>query len=216
MIRLSKTDIPHILGKHAAEWTKSLLDKLAQGLQPAKGELSRYSHPEIKAALLAETNGKCAYCESKVQHVAFGDIEHITPKASAPEKRYDWSNLTIACDVCNTKKSDHQDVLDPYTDDPQEHLTFEGPVVWALSALGISTEVRLDLNRMPLIERRQERLKSLQRLIVLATTHSDPNVRNALRRDILENELADDREYTAMCRAVATRRLPAPVTEPVT
>jgi uncharacterized protein (TIGR02646 family) len=59
----------------------------------------------------------CAYCESKLRHITYGDIEHIVAKAVDQSRTYDWTNLTIACDVCNTEKSDEEGLVDPYTED---------------------------------------------------------------------------------------------------
>ena len=33
-----------------------------------------------ESAPIDETHGKCAYCESKIKHIDYGDIEHILPK----------------------------------------------------------------------------------------------------------------------------------------
>lgn len=212
MIALNKTAIPRLLEENSAQWTETLLEKQRRGEAPTAAELSRYNHPAIKAALLAETHEKCAYCESKVRHVAFGDVEHIVPKSVVPEQRFAWENLTIACDVCNTRKGNREGFLDPYRDVPDEHLTFEGPVLLPRpeSALGLFTETTLELNRMPLVERRRDRLMELHRLIILAETHADAATRAALRDDILRNGVSVEREYAGMCRVVVARQLPAP------
>ena len=71
--------------------------------------VSRYSDEKLglKAYLLQETHEKCAYCESKITHVDYGDIEHIVPKSVRPDLAVDLGNLTVACGVCNTNKSDY-------------------------------------------------------------------------------------------------------------
>ncbi|MFD2781156.1 HNH endonuclease [Novosphingobium pokkalii] len=104
MIRLSKGDEPAVLSNNAAVWTAELLDALEHRPADVPGIKGRYNHPTVKAALKAETSEKCAYCESKMLHVTFGDIEHIVPKSADPKLTFDWENLTLACDVCNTKK----------------------------------------------------------------------------------------------------------------
>jgi hypothetical protein len=75
-----------------------------------------YGAAEVKAALRAAQHDKCCFCEAKVGHVAFGDVEHYRPKAavrqsaSDPEIRpgyywlaYEWSNLYFACEQCNRR-----------------------------------------------------------------------------------------------------------------
>jgi hypothetical protein len=70
MIRLQKTAKPDILVNSAAAWTKVLTDHQAAGTKPTDSEKARYRHAEVKAALLVETVEKCAYCESKLRHIA--------------------------------------------------------------------------------------------------------------------------------------------------
>ena len=60
-----------------------------------------YKHPDNKIALKNSTFGKCMYCESKITHIDYGDIEHIKPKSKYPTLKFTWSNLGFACTVCN-------------------------------------------------------------------------------------------------------------------
>src|SRR5215471_10914023 len=97
MIKLLKGTEPPILRDNRATWEQVLRDHVANGTTPSKTELNRYGHADIKAALLAETNAKCAYCESIFRHVYPGDVEHATPKRNGVQFRFAWDNLTIAC-----------------------------------------------------------------------------------------------------------------------
>lgn len=124
MIKITKGPVPAILARSEEAWTNTLLTKIRTGDAPTENELGKYKHPEIKAALVQETHGKCAYCESKFGHIAYGDVEHIVPKSRAPENRYSWTNLTIACDRCNTNKGDAEGFVDPNTDDPDEFFYY--------------------------------------------------------------------------------------------
>src|SRR5947209_8328121 len=127
MIRLNKGPKPQILTENEAAWTATV----ANG-EATPAEKARYRHPEIKEALVSETHGKCAYCESKLQHIHHGDIEHIYPKSLALEKTFEWENLTLACEICNQNKSNKdpflEQILDPYSVEPSEHLFFAGPL----------------------------------------------------------------------------------------
>jgi uncharacterized protein (TIGR02646 family) len=102
MIRLTKLAKPQILQDNEARWTAIIVDKVALNEVPTQTEKTRYRHPQIKAALVQETRGKCAYCESKFLHVHHGDVEHIYPKSLAPEKTVVWENLTLACEIWRT------------------------------------------------------------------------------------------------------------------
>ena len=56
-----------------------------------------------KAQLLAETKGKCAYCEAKTSPVAFGDVEHYRPKSSYWWLAYCYDNYLASCQLCNQR-----------------------------------------------------------------------------------------------------------------
>lgn len=134
MIKLSKLDEPDVLFNNSATWTQVLLNKEAAGKKPTASEKSRYRHPEIKAVLVKETGGKCAYCESKLLHIHHGDVEHIYPKSLDVRKTFEWRNLTLACEKCNQNKSNKdpllEQIIDPYEDDPEYHLVFVGALIF--------------------------------------------------------------------------------------
>ena len=205
MIRLFKGIIPGVLQASYQAWTNILLAHRTAGTTPTATEKARYRHVDIKQALVNETRGKCAYCESKLRHIAYGDVEHIVPKSTSIEKTFDWSNLTLACDVCNTNKDDHfgnhDDLVDPYAVEPSTHLNFIGAMVLPMpgSGPGHITVSTLRLNRIDLVERRAERLEQLCRLLHLMVEVLDENRRDVIRRD-LEREYTEDKEYSAMSK----------------
>jgi hypothetical protein len=183
MIRLTKTDKPDILTKNAAAWTRELLDGIAAKRDPKEIWKNRYNHPQIKAALIEETSGKCAYCESKLLHVTYGDIEHIIAKKVKPDFTYEWDNLTLACDICNTNKGKREGLIDPYTDKIDTYLRFRGPMLNALpgSEVGRATVVLLDLNRPPLMEMRREKIDELNLRLEEILKTKDDNARQCRR-----------------------------------
>ena len=206
MIHLTKTAEPDILKANSARWTAELLAAQQSGGRATEVQKNRYRHSEIKDALIRETHGKCAYCESKVRHVAPGDIEHITAKSISPNLAFKWENLTLACPVCNNNKSDyagdHGAIVDPYLVEPSLHLIFDGSYVWPVpgSASGQATELVLKLNRAELVERRQKRLKALHDQLTVLANAKDSGVREILRRDLLEHETSNSQEYAALSR----------------
>lgn len=203
MIRLTKAAIPPILAAKAAEWTQALLLALRAG-GPTEAQKGRYRHPQIKAALIQETAGKCAYCESKLRHITHGDVEHITPKSSSPEKSFAWENLTLACDICNENKSDYAgELADPYVIDPEDHFLFLGPVVVPRpgSDVGLITEKLLRLNRSDLIERRLERLLYLNAQLNVIVRVQDHGARSLLLDNMIAHESRREQEYAALSRA---------------
>jgi uncharacterized protein (TIGR02646 family) len=90
-------------------------DEYISGRRKLKIDSAIYGHRSVKQTLIAAQHGKCAFCESKLKHVAHGDIEHFRPKAGylqeAGEKplkkpgyywlAYEWTNLLFACQICN-------------------------------------------------------------------------------------------------------------------
>lgn len=215
MIKLEKGDESDILSENAQQWTRAILRKYAEGDAPSRTEKSRYNHPDIKHALVAETHGKCAYCESKLRHVAYGDIEHIVPKYDDPAKWFSWANLTLACDICNTKKSHapvtEETFIDPYEVDPEEHFWQMGPIVYSRPGCDAAalTERLLELNRAELVERRHERITGLMRMLEAFERCGDRDLKNLLWEDFTSETQAHN-EYAALARAVvgqARRRL---------
>ncbi|QGW64735.1 hypothetical protein GOY17_07280 [Lysobacter soli] len=205
MIRLTKGAKPQVLVDNAAGWTAEILRKIGEGSKVGDAVGRRYAHQDIKLALLAETHGKCAYCEAKILHIAFGDIEHIVAKKPRPELAVEWTNLTIACDRCNQSKSDLDGVLDPYSVDPEDHLVFLGPLVRskAASDLGELSVRILELNRPALVERRTERIDAVLAFLRLAERAVDIRLKRELIADARRCSAPSEEYSVAVASALA-------------
>jgi len=60
-------------------------------------------------------NGICAYsCHWIPRDSGAGTVDHFRPKARYPDLAYEWSNYRLANLLCNSRKGDHEDVLDPF------------------------------------------------------------------------------------------------------
>jgi 5-methylcytosine-specific restriction endonuclease McrA len=208
MIKLKKNVQPDVLKKNAAKWTKVVLSKLAAGEKLSNTDDARYRHIDVKTALVAETHGKCAYCESKLKHIHHGDVEHIAPKSLEPSKRYEWSNLTLACEICNQNKSNRdpnvQHIIDPYITEPSEHLTFIGSFIFPLGTNhGKNTEVLLDLNRAALLERRKSRLEQIMGIYeTLLRAELPLETRKIIYENLLLTDASASSEYSGMIKCV--------------
>ena len=211
MIKLEKTNEPKVLVDNYSSWTSVLLQHEAAGTTPSKSEKSKYNHPDIKQALISETNGKCAYCESKFEHISYGDVEHVVAKSTDPKVYFRWSNLTIACDVCNTNKGGKSGLIDPYVTDPFTSFIFSGPLILpqSHSAEAQLTELTIKLNRTKLLERRSERIRRLHSVFVLAKTNPDQAVGKAIIEDMIENEPKAEQEFAAVVRAYISQVIAA-------
>lgn len=208
MIKLSKDKKPQVLVDNATQWTAEYLACLNANQKPSETIAHRYNNDEIKQALEKETHGKCAYCESKIKHIEYGDIEHILPKkkTARPDLYVEWNNLTLACEVCNrTNKKDYYDpalpLVNPYVDDPDDFFIFLGTIISAKqnNSRAFVTENTLDLNRSELVVQRNEKLKSISTLFYSWNKESDSTIKSVLATQ-LKKECDVDKEYSAFIK----------------
>ncbi len=100
---------------HRAAYQRSADDYKA-GRRTFDFDARIYGHAEVKRRLIRMQHGKCAFCESKVTHIAYGDVEHFRPKGGCRQSRtdalqtpgyywlaYHWENLVFACQLCNQR-----------------------------------------------------------------------------------------------------------------
>ena len=119
MISVHRSPRPTILQKNEARWLNQLrtaineLQRVQSHPQATKQDIKRaqskvenarnkYRHEEIKNSLVEMFHDKCAYCESKIGHVTYREIEHFYPKGTYIDKTFDWDNLLLSCQICNT------------------------------------------------------------------------------------------------------------------
>jgi hypothetical protein len=159
-----------------------------------------YRVPANKAALKTACRDKCMYCESKISHTYFGDVEHHRPKAMFPHLEFVWDNLGYVCARCNNEKSnkwsDITPFVDPFIEDPDEHLAAVGEWIFERngSERGEYTHRVIGLNRLELLERRRDRIKAVRDLIGKAMRTRDDDLRQLVLTE-LEAQLGDDSEY---------------------
>ena len=209
MIRLNQGVQPQVLVSNGQAWTTEYVKWRQNRVAP---EPRRYRHDQIRSALEAETNTKCAYCEGLIKDVAYTHIEHKLPKTNHPTLVCAWDNLTIACPKCNTNKGEYDEpecpLLDPYTDDVEQEVAFAGPL--ALPRGGPRAHVTisvLNLNRTDLVLGRKPALENLHRLINLVERAADqPAARRALWLDI-DAMTAAAGEFASACRQFLTAQM---------
>jgi uncharacterized protein (TIGR02646 family) len=91
-------------------------EKYRSGEKTFDFDATIYGHDEVKAALRAAQHDKCAFCESVVSHISYGDVEHFRPKGGSRQRAadpltrpgyywlsYTWENLLFACQLCNQR-----------------------------------------------------------------------------------------------------------------
>jgi hypothetical protein len=166
---------------------------------------TNYRHPDNKNVLRHACFDKCMYCESKISHVYFGDVEHIKPKSKYPELEFEWANLGYVCAKCNGNKSDTYSnelpFVNPFDEDPSEFLVAMGTLIWSRPGKerGDFTVKVIELNRPDLIERRLERIKLISVLADKLEKTQDHQLKLLIEQE-LKNELTDDKPYTLAAR----------------
>ena len=122
MIRVHKPKTPPaILTTQGAAETKAHRDAYVHdrkayrdGTKTFEFTSAIYGHESVKKALIEAQHGKCAFCESRITHVQYGDVEHFRPKKGVLHGTslmrpgyywlaYDWDNLLLACQICNQR-----------------------------------------------------------------------------------------------------------------
>lgn len=98
MIRLNRTRQPPscFTGNERIKNNLKLI-KLRDSKRNPNSRIWRSAKDDLKK----ESRGKCAYCESSVGAVAYGDVEHFRPKRSYWWLAYCYDNFLYSCQLCN-------------------------------------------------------------------------------------------------------------------
>jgi hypothetical protein len=129
------------------------------------------------------------------------------PVSDFPQLICEWINLTLACGECNRRKgnyhSETEPLIQPYIDDPDAHLFAFGAIILERlgDAKGAFAKLKLELNRGELLERRYERIKSLNNLATAYANETAVELKALLRTELLK-EMDKDKEYVMMARAL--------------
>jgi len=194
-----------------------------------------YGSPQVREALGVLQHGKCCYCESRPSPTSAGRIDHFRPKGAVRQDKgntklhpgyywlaYRWGNLVLACETCNSRKSDYFPLeepdqrarnhlapldkespllLNPYEDsDLSEHLAFDGSACEPSTRRGRVTVAVLGLNRPGLQEERQCILSDLE---ILCAVVRYPGMREDLRQGArlrIDSFARSDAIHSAMVR----------------
>jgi hypothetical protein len=89
VIRINKPpQPPAILKKRGSQETRRICNlydasprEYGDGSRTFDFDPGLYAAKSVKNALLKAQHGKCCFCESKVTHISYRDVEHYRPKA---------------------------------------------------------------------------------------------------------------------------------------
>lgn len=177
---------------------------LDRGEEIPSSVLSRYNYGPLKDIIVRETSGKCVYCESKILMNQPGELDHMVPKSKFISDKdangiYNYSNLTLSCNICNnTKKSlgTNYPLLSPYTNKPERHIYFVGPMIFHHTPEGRKLILSLNLDqRDDLVTNLRRRLREIDILIKDLERERDEEIKTIIRRR-LKRESLKDKEYS--------------------
>ncbi len=219
MIRVHRVPSPSILTRNSVLWRDTYLTArqtyLANPTTINRRRVvvaeNKYNHQQIKAALRLMFSDKCAYCESHITHVDFGDIEHFRPKSLFPQLCFEWDNMLLGCSVCNSPRFKGANfpeatvnglIVNPVTEDPNDFFSFEfdGETGTAnvidKNPRGETTKNLLGLNRPELIRHRSEVVRKIAYIAIWAK-NGDADAMEELVRCCNSDE-----EFSAFARSL--------------
>lgn len=147
MIRINKsTTLPSTWVNKCKEATEKLVELAGKrSLDGTDFDSGIYGDRVIKEKIRKDQHDKCAYCESYLPAITYGDVEHFRPKAYYQQEKegkrsktgyywltYDWENLLYSCEVCNRSYKKNLFPLVDVTkraDTPEKDMTKEQPVL---------------------------------------------------------------------------------------
>ncbi|RYH63830.1 MAG: TIGR02646 family protein [Alcaligenaceae bacterium] len=134
MIQITRLPEPKVLATNKADWLKELHKAIAsKDLARIKICQKKYGHKKVKEELELMFSEKCAYCESHINIITTGHIEHFRPKSRFKSQTFEWLNLLLSCPNCNNKQhkgdkfpSVHSGgrLINPTIEDPGAHFDF--------------------------------------------------------------------------------------------
>ena len=90
--------------------SQNIINQIKQKYQP-RTEFNRWRNSEEgklwKEQQYQKQKQSCAICQKKIE-LKWSHIDHIKPLSRYPALSLDTSNLQIACNSCNTSKSDRE------------------------------------------------------------------------------------------------------------
>jgi uncharacterized protein (TIGR02646 family) len=142
MIKINRTKEPKILKEKSSIWLNEysiarsnyLSNKTSANKRKVNASEKRYNNVAVKNALKKMFFNKCAFCESYITHIDYGQIEHFKPKSKYPDFCFEWENLLLSCSICNGKSNkgdkfpledENGPLINPVNEKPDDFFKFE-------------------------------------------------------------------------------------------
>jgi uncharacterized protein (TIGR02646 family) len=115
IVKKATAPAPAVLLNQGNNATLALQEGFDNGELDFEFDTQIYGHNDVKSALVRLQDEKCCFCESRITHISYGDVEHFRPKAGWVQVNerlnkpgyywlaYEWNNLLLSCDKCNRR-----------------------------------------------------------------------------------------------------------------
>ena len=220
MIQVTRTKKPDVLVQNAKNWTIEYLkakqiyeqSKTTENKNDFQNIEKRYNHNEVKTSLKVMFKKKCAFCESHITHVDYGQIEHFKPKSKYSDLCFEWNNFLLSCSICNGKSNkgdkfplEHEGgpFINPVDESPDVFLKFEFDeitktfLIFPKNDRAITTIKELGLNRDDLVE---NRTIELSKIIYMLNLVLDKNQEEVLEEFF--NIFSENDQYYAFIKTI--------------
>jgi uncharacterized protein (TIGR02646 family) len=113
--KIIRSKIPDFLKQNWKKWTKQYMSLIKENPQ-AKFQWYQYKSQNINKLLIQPlkdmTNNHCSFCDGyPMGNMSQDTIEHFRPKEKYPKLSFCWSNLFLACNVCQEKFNNYSKLL---------------------------------------------------------------------------------------------------------
>jgi uncharacterized protein (TIGR02646 family) len=211
MIWVKRLEKPKVLVRNEVKWGIAI--QSATNNKVRDKAMAKYKHKEIKDTLIRMFDGKCAFCESYIGNIDYGDIEHFKPKSKFPELAVSWENLFLSCAKCNGagQKGDKWPtddeggpLINPCEENPDNFFAFEFDelalvaIVKPKNKRGSVSELVFGLNKHSLLK---DRSTFVRKLVIIAKNYKE----DAEARAIIDEAVKNSGEYAAFAMMIKSK-----------
>lgn len=183
MRKLVRTASPDCLRADAPEWSDDYLAARKADPRHPFSWRSQRCYREIRRELARMTQEHCAFCDGQVGTESRETVEHFRPKSLFPALAYQWDNLFLCCDLCQSSKNErfNEGLLRPDDADYQFATYFVAnfhtgaiePSPAADEAARVRAQVTIELYALNVPARKKARKREWERFSRDSAAHID-------------------------------------------
>lgn len=129
MHKVERNSVPKGLAKKSKELQNKINENVDLDIEK---EWRNFKNTKIgertKETLNEMYLGCCMYCEGRIGDTSYEQIEHFRPKSKFKELCFEYNNLHLACQICNSNKGNKfsGNYIDPTVEELREHINYVG------------------------------------------------------------------------------------------